>query len=215
MVKKYDNLGGMLTKSELLLCSVGAIALVAYSVSHQIDPAVATKELVDATLQATIYGLKSTLHFAYQTGKASGIVFGSYVALKAVAAVAIRVNKKVQARIAEQDVADEEENDEEDRCFQDETLLFENEVEPQAFAIATWNEDDDNYDEDDDEDYDLEDEEDVIETVIPDEAFNKEELTDLLADQKRVVFLHGAIKLPPFSPAENTAIKGPYLLRPR
>ncbi len=221
----------MLTKSELLLCSAGAIALVAYSVSHQIDPAIATKELVDATLQATLYGLKSTLHFAYQTGKAGAIVFGSYVALKAVAAVAKRVNQKVQARIADPEGTDEEE-DEEELSFQDETLSSESEAEAEAaFTIMSWNEDD--YDEDEDEDYSVE-MKNLRKLIAEDALIDQEELvmrnkkgkaltvplTDkevklLLKDQTRVAFYHRAVICHSLSPIENTTLKGPYRLRPR
>lgn len=195
----------MLTKSEFLFCGTAAVGLLAYSVSHQVDPAVAASTLADNVLQATIYGVKTGAHIVWQATKASAIVFGTFAALKVAVAAGKHIKNKAEQRLE----TIQEENEQE--CDVEEDVLEENNLSP--FTIHTWDEAE--YDEEDDDDYENEEEPDIIENILPEDAVTLEEIQLLLSDQKRVVFNHGAIKLPPLQGVENTYLKGPYRLRPR
>jgi|GEM_PF-7072363 len=208
----------MLTKSEILFCSTAAIGLMAFSVANHIDPAVATRNFAVMALQATVHGIKTGAHFLYLAGKASAIVFGSYAALKVAVATgkAIKRSVKVGFEMSLQEENEEEMRfEEEETPPQDEADLSEYEIEvvEPNFTIRNWKEAE--YDEDEDEDYEDDDELDVIENITSEDPLTGEEMQLLLADQKRVIFQHGAIKMSPLLPIENTHQKRPYCLRPR
>ena len=213
----------MLTKSEFLFCGTVASALLAYSVSHHVDPAIATRELTNAVLDATVYGIKTGAQFLYQAGRAGIIVFGTYTALKTV----IRVGKAIKRNIEIELEDDNEEESQEEMSFEvgpEEELVAEEviEVEQEEFEedirLQTW--DPSLYNDEEDDDFNPKDLDKSEGNLLDDEAeadfaLTQEELNLLLADQAVVSFCHGKVKLEPLIPIENTSIKGPYRLRPR
>lgn len=191
-------------EAEKLICGTLTVALFAYCVANQVDPVVAATMFTHAAIDTAVQGIQFGWNIVKIAAKSTAIVGGSYIALKAtIAGVNFFDGKINKCRFATKVVTiaeDESEQSEESEELEVE-LLDENDAS-----------------ESDDEDFEevSENEESAQEsfTIEPEDAFNPEELAGLLADQKRVVFLHGAIKLPALT-AVKSVIKGPYRLRPR
>ncbi|MGE3318139.1 MAG: hypothetical protein AB7I18_02485 [Candidatus Berkiella sp.] len=195
--------------SEKIICGSLTVALMAYCVAHQVDPVVAVATLTKSAVDTAVQGIQFGWNIVKIAAKSTAIIGGGYLAVKSAIELAkVSENKlqQLQAHVAARAMGVFGD----DRDYQEEELSESEELESEYSYENDAAESDDDFEESS-ENHQSEDEH---FTTEPEDALNDEEIRGLLADQKRVVFLHGAIKLSTLT-AVKSVMKGPYRLRPR
>lgn len=211
----------MIKKSEVIICAVAVTGLLAYSVANQVDPLFASQTLAETALALTISGVKTVAYFGLQTAKSVGVVAGTYLTIKGTALAVSTLKNKFDQRFQKADIASDSENDDEfeeefeeeledDLESDQEEVLDELDLEELDEASENDLESDD-----DDEDYKPHFKADIAFTVDEDDALTAEEIECLLADQTRISFNFGEVKVSELTPIKTTCQAGPYALRPR
>lgn len=192
---------------EKIICGTLTVALMAYCVAHQVDPVVAVGALTQSAVDTAVQSMQFAWNVVKIATKSAAIVGGGYFAVKSsIKLLKFSENKLEQLQACRALQARDDSEDDSD--YQEETLSESEELEADSENSAVVLED-----EDFEEGSEIEESEDECLNTEPQEAL-EEEIRGLLADQKRVVFLHGAIKLSPLTPVKGIKT-GPYRLRPR